>query len=106
MTTTQDGHILSIGDLCWIVALDDNDEYIESLTKCVYKGFSVVEHELAPPPLPIGCSGSIFLPNRMGYFFERVGNVNICFDLLKHEVGNIVIKDLSSVAEMVKMKLK
>lgn len=97
MITTQDGHTLSIGDICWIVALDDNDKYIESLTKCVYKGSSVVENELAPPPLPIGCSGSIFLPSRMGYFFERVGNVNTYFDLLEHEVGNIVIKDPSRV---------
>lgn len=106
MITTQDGHILSIGDQCWMVILDDNNEYIDSFTKCVYRGSLVVEHELAPPPLPIGCSGSIFLPKQTKYCFDHISGTNINFKLLEYDVNNTIIKDLSNVVEVIKRKLK
>lgn len=106
MVSTRDGHNLLVEDECLIVSLKEDNEYIESSTSCVYKGSSVRDNRPLLATLPQGCSGSRIPETQVMHHFVNIHDINEKFDLLEHDVKQIVIKDSSSIEEVVEKKLK
>lgn len=112
MISTRDGHVLSVDDECLMVTfkkidVDDDgwilSEYIESLTKCIYKGSWLRGNKQFITSFP---SAETLRIKTFWHRFERVGDTNEKFDLLTHEVKNTVIMDMSSVEEVVEKRFK
>lgn len=106
MVSTRDGHKLTNDDLVIIITLDENHEFIESSIICCYKGFFVKDNRPAIASLTPGCSGMPMPETQTMHRFVAFKNPQQQFDLLEHDVEDTVIKDSSSMEEVVKFKLK
>ncbi len=106
MLSTLDGHDLSVGDKYWVVSFEENSEYIERSTPCFYKGSWVRDNKSLIDALPPGCSGSYIPMTEIVHHFEYIHHEDEGFNLLEYDIANIVIRDLSSIEEVTKLKLK
>jgi hypothetical protein len=109
MIKTQDGHELSTGDYCVVVTLDENHEFVESFTECIYNGSWVKDNQPIIDSVPPGASGGYIPPTQTMHRFECVSalqDVDENFDLLEREVKRVVVKDTSGLEEVVKVKLR
>jgi len=106
MLKTKDGHELFRGDECFVLSFEEDGEYIESSIKCIYGGFWVKDNTQLVASLPPGCSGSFIPTTETMHRFEFADDEDQKFDLLRYEVNNLVITDLSGVATVTKQRLK
>ena len=104
MVTTRDGFQLTLGQEYTIVSLDENDQFVESSTRCVYEGHRVQDNTQFLGAVGNNCSGW-YPPTVTMHRFAPV----VCsedFEITESRVPHIVVKDESEIEEVVKKRLK
>ncbi len=104
MITTRDGFELKIGQKYTLVSLDDNDQFIDSSTRCVYEGHRVQDNTKFLDSIGNNCSG--WCPKTV--IMHRFTPVDFSKDveILESRVPHIVIRDESEIEEVAKLRLK
>ncbi|KKN98884.1 hypothetical protein LCGC14_0141250 [marine sediment metagenome] len=104
MTTTRDGHQLSIGEKYTVVSFVEDTQDIESTTECIYWGNWVQDNTHCLGAMGNSCSG--WFPQTLNIHRFIPIDVDENFELIKCEVGELVVKHPSVIESVVVRRLK
>lgn len=106
MTRTRDGQSLLVGHAYWKISFEEDSDYLDSSTKCVYEGSSTRDNQQFLDSLPPDCSGMPMQRFEEIHRFRDFSDPNTEFCLDLGEIKDLIIGNPCNVEEVTKLVLK